>query len=302
MEQLFTENFSLIVAHTFKNKAKPAVLEQAPRCNLAPFGVYGVMNSQNLLAFLLALLSVPVLRAEPIAVRNVEGSLQGFLVLRTTDGKTIASGNLTQTIQGNRVAMHLVFRFRDGSLQDETATFTQEGSFRLINDHLIQKGAKFPKPLDLQIDAASGNVIVRYQEKGQDKVESEHMDLPDDLANGVIFDELKNIAPDAKDVKVSWLAATPKPRIVKLSITSVGGETFSVAGRPNKSTKFNIKVEIGGVAGVVAPWLGKQPSDMRFWIANGPVPALVKLEGALYFGGPIWRIEMASPVWSRTSR
>jgi hypothetical protein len=260
------------------------------------------MDSQKLLAFLLALLSIPVLRAEPIAVRNLEGSLQGFLVLRTTDGKTIASGNLTQTIQGNRVAMHLAFRFRDGSLDEETATFSQEGSFRLINDHLIQKGPKFPKPLDVQIDAVSGNVTVRYQDKGQDKVLTEHMDLPDDLANGAIFNEIKNIAPDAKDVKVSWLAATPKPRIVKLAITSVGGETFSVAGRPNKSTVFNMKVEIGGIAGVVAPWVGKQPADMRVWIANGPVPALVKWEGELYFGGPIWRIEMTSPVWSRTSR
>ncbi len=251
---------------------------------------------------MLALTSISFLRAEPIAVHNVEGSLQGFLVLRTTDGKTIASGNLSQTIHGKRVEMHLVFRFRDGSLQDETATFTQEGSFRLINDHLIQKGPKFPKPLDVQTDAASGTVTVHYKDKGQDKVETEHMDLPDDLANGVIFDEIKNISPDAKDVKVSWLAATPKPRIVKLAITSVGGETFSVAGRPDKSTVFNIKVEIGGVAGVVAPWLGKQPADMKVWIANGPAPAFVKWEGALYFGGPIWRIEMTSPVWSRTSR
>jgi hypothetical protein len=260
------------------------------------------MNSQKLLACLVALLSISVLRAESIAVRNIEGSLQGFLVLRTTDGKTIASGSLTQTVQGNRVALHLVFHFRDGSLHEETATFTQEGSFRLINEHLIQRGPKFPKPLDVQIDAVSGNVTVRYQDKGQDKTLTERMDLPDDLANGVIFDEIKNVAPDAKDVKVSWLAATPKPRIVKLSITAVGGETFSVAGRPNKSTVFNIKVEIGGVAGVVAPWLGKQPSDMRAWIASGPVPAFVKWEGALYFGGPIWRIEMTSPVWSRTSR
>jgi len=148
------------------------------------------MHFGKLRAFV-PLLLILFLRAEPIAVRNVEGSLQGFLVLRTTDGKTIASGNLTQTVQGNRVALHLVFRFRDGSLYDEMATFTQEGSFRLINDHLIQKGPKFPKPLDVQIDTASGTVTVHYQDKGQDKVETEQMDLPDDLANGVIFDECR---------------------------------------------------------------------------------------------------------------
>jgi len=239
-----------------------------------------------------ALLMIPVLGGEPVPVRFPEGSAQGFLVLRSIDGKTLASGNVTQVVHGNQVVLHVVFRFSDGSLYDETATFTQEGSFRVIDDHLIQKGPKFPKPLDVQMDAASGTVTVHYKDKGQEKVETERIDLPDDLANGIIFDE----------IKVSWLAATPKPRIVKLAITSIGAQTFSVAGRPNKSTLFDIKVEIGGVAGVVAPWVGKQPSDIRAWIASGPAPVIVKWEGALYFGGPVWRIEMTSPVWPRAAR
>jgi hypothetical protein len=40
MEELFTENFSLIVAHTPKNKAKLAVLQHVRRCKLDPFRVY----------------------------------------------------------------------------------------------------------------------------------------------------------------------------------------------------------------------------------------------------------------------
>lgn len=251
---------------------------------------------------LFALLMIPVLSGEPVVVRYPEGSAQGFLVLRNLDGKILASGNVTQVVHGNQVVLHVVFHFSDGSLYDETATFTQAGSFRVIDDHLIQKGPKFPKPLDVQIDAARGTVTVHYKDKGQDKVESERIDLPDDLANGIIFDEVKNVSMDAKDVKVSWLAATPKPRIVKLAITAIGAQTFLVAGRPNKSTLFDIKVEIGGVAGVVAPWVGKQPADMKAWIVSGPVPEIVKWEGALSFGGPIWRIEMTSPVWPRAAR
>jgi hypothetical protein len=261
------------------------------------------MNSEKLLAgALFSLLMIPVLGGDPLAVRYPEGSAQGFLVLRSMDGKTLASGNVTQVVHGNQVVLHMAFHFRDGSLEDETATFTQEGSFRLIDDHLIQKGPKFPKPLDVQIEAASGTVTVHYKDKGQDKVETERIDLPNDLANGVIFDEIKNVAVDAKDVKVSWLAATPKPRIVKLAISAIGAQTFSVAGRANKATLLNLKVEIGGVAGVVAPWIGKQPADMKAWIASGPAPEIVKWEGALYFGGPIWRIEMTSPVWPQASR
>jgi hypothetical protein len=248
------------------------------------------------------LLLIPVLRSEPVAVRYTEGSVQGFLVLRTLDGKTLASGNLTQVVQGNQVTLHLIFRFRDGSLDDETATFTQQGSFRLVSDHHIQKGPKFPKPLDIQIDAVKGAVTVRYQDKGQEKVDTEQMDLPDDLANGVIFDLIRNVGTDAKDLKMAWLGATPKPRLVKLSVSSAGEDTFSAGGRAYKATLFVIKVEIGGVAGVVAPLVGKQPADMKAWIAGGAVPLLVKFEGALYFGGPIWRIEMTSAVWRHAAR
>jgi hypothetical protein len=60
-----------------------------------------------------------------------------------------------------------------------------------------------------------------------------------------------------------------------------------------------IKVEIGGVAGVIAPLVGKQPPDSHVWILGGDSPAFVKAEQALYTGGPVWRIELASPAWPR---
>jgi len=58
-----------------------------------------------------------------------------------------------------------------------------------------------------------------------------------------------------------------------------------------------VKVEIGGLPGVIAPLIGKQPHDTAVWILPGEAPAFVKSEGPFYQGGPIWRIELASPVW-----
>jgi hypothetical protein len=71
----------------------------------------------------------------------------------------------------------------------------------------------------------------------------------------------------------------------------------SVSGR--KATHYVVKVEIGGMAGAMAELVGKQPPDTHVWILRGEAPAFVKLEGPLYLGGPTWRIELASPVWSR---
>ena len=59
-----------------------------------------------------------------------------------------------------------------------------------------------------------------------------------------------------------------------------------------------MKIEIGGLAGLVAPLFGKQPEDSHVWILGGEAPAFVKFEGPLAFGTPPWRIELASPVWN----
>jgi hypothetical protein len=39
-----------------------------------------------------------------------------------------------------------VFRFKDGSRHDETAVFSERQQFRLVRDHLIQKGRVVSAP------------------------------------------------------------------------------------------------------------------------------------------------------------
>jgi len=245
-----------------------------------------------------ALLPPGTLSAAPVAVRHTEGLVHGFLVLRTLEGDTLADGDLIQVAHGDRVTNHLMFSFRDGSVRDETAIFSQRGNFRLLNYHLVQKGPAFQRPMEVLVDNATGQVRVRYtDEDAKEKVISDRLELPPDVANGMIFTLLKNVRPDGPPTAVSMVAATPKPRLVKLVVTPRGEEPFSIGGSRRKAIHYVIKVEIGGVAGVVAPLLGKQPPDIHVWILGGEAPAFVKSEGPLYLGGPIWRIELTSPVW-----
>ena len=209
----------------------------------------------------------------------------------------LASGDQIKTIHEGRVSSRLIFRFKDGSIGDETVVFSQRDHFRVISDRHIQRGPTFPKPMDVLINTSTGEVTVRYKEKGQEKTETDHLDLPSDLANGIIPDIIENISPRTKKTKVSYLAATPKPRLVKLSIMPQGEDTFSVAGTPHKAIRFIVKVELGGITGIIAPLVGKQPANTNIWISAGEVPAFVKSEGQSYDDGPIWRTEMASPVW-----
>src|ERR1700730_6649126 len=191
-----------------------------------------------------------LLRAEPVTVRYAEGGVHGFLVLRTLDGTSIADGDLIQVARGARVTSRMVFHFKDGSVHDETAVFSQELQFRLISDHLVQKGPVFPLPLDMSIDGASGQIIVRYtSEHGEQKQESERLTLPPDLANGLVPTLLKNVSPDALPKSFSMIVATPKPRLVKLAISSEGQEPFSTGGAGREATEYILKGEIGGGRG-----------------------------------------------------
>jgi hypothetical protein len=240
--------------------------------------------------------SVP--SAEPVVVRHVEGLVHGFLSLRAPEGAVLANGDLIQDARGDRVTSRLVFHFKDGSLQDETTVFSQRGHFQLISDHLVQKGPAFERPLDMMIDRPTGHVVVRYKnEHGEEKVEDEHMILPPDLANGLISTLLKNVRRDALPPSVSLVAATPKPRLVKVTIAVAGTEPFSVAGSARKATHYVLKVEIGGIAGLVAPLVGKQPPDSHVWILEGEAPAFVRSQAPTFMGGPVWQTDLVSPVF-----
>jgi hypothetical protein len=239
--------------------------------------------------------------AEPVDVRYTEGSLHGFLALHAADGKVAADGDAIQSVRGDQVTTHLVFHFRDGSLQDETTVYSQRRQFQLVSYRLAQKGPTFPRPLEMSVDGRTGKVSVRYtNEQGEQKVESEHVDVPPDLANGMIFTLLKNVRADALPKSVSVIAATPKPRLVKLMITSAGQEPFSIAGSRRQATHYVLKVELGGIAGVLAPVVGKKPPDSHVWIFPREVPAFVKAEQPFYSGSPLWRIELAGPAWPPT--
>jgi hypothetical protein len=240
----------------------------------------------------------PRASAEPIPARHVEGTVHGFLALRSKEGRVLGVGDLFQVVRGDRVTSRLVFHFKDGSVDEETTVFSQRGNFQLITDHHIQKGPSFPQPMDLSIDVPSGQVTVRSTGKdGKEKVESEHLDLPPDLVNGLILSISKNILPETPETKVSMVVLAPKPRLVKVAISPQGEEPFSLVGSHRKAMRFLLKIELGGIVGMVAPLIGKAPPEIHIWIIGGQAPAFVREEGPFFQGGPTWTVQLTSPAW-----
>ena len=247
----------------------------------------------------LAILLTPSADAQStVDVRFTEGLVRGFLVVRALDGNVLAHGDLAQVPHGEKVTTRLVLRFKDGSTHDETVDFSQRNSFQVLNYRLVQKGPVFKVPIDMTIDRSTGKVRVRYtDEDGKEKVESERLELPPDLANGMIPVLLKNIPKGVKQTTVSMVAATPKPRLVTLVITPDGEAKFLAGGVSHEATQYRIRIQIGGILGMLAPLVGKQLQDSRAWVLAGDAPVFVRMEGPLFVGGPSWQIEPASPEW-----
>ncbi len=235
--------------------------------------------------------------ADQVPVLFPEGSLHGFLQLSAPDGRVIAGGDLMEVAKGDRVTTRLVFRFKDGSIDDERSTYLQRGHLQLLDDRHIQRGPSFDHPIDVAFDVASGTVTTRTGQAGHETAKTEHMELPADLANGMMLMVLKNVSPTRPATTVSYLAATPKPRLIHMVITRVGEAGFVVGGVRHAATRYMVKPVLGGVEGLLAPVMGMQPKETVVWMSGGEVPAFARLEGPTFLGGPRWTVEMSRPSW-----
>jgi hypothetical protein len=248
----------------------------------------------------LALLAFPV-NADPVTVRHIRGYIHGFVVLKDLDNKILASGDVTQIPAGNRLTTISTLHFKDGSLYQETSVFSQRRVFQLISYKEVEKGPAFKTQETLTLDTSTGNVSVEYTDKdGKVKTIADRLSLPPDLANGIITTLLCDVDPKA-ETTLSMLVTTPKPRVVKLKISASEQDSFSIAGLVAKATHYIIKIDIGGVTGVAAKVVGKQPPPIHVWVAAGNGPVFLRSEGPLYEDGPIWRVELASPIWPKDS-
>lgn len=252
----------------------------------------------GLLVLVTALLSHRSLAAAPVPVRYAEGSLHGFLVLSTSQEVLLASGDLLQVVRDGEVKSRLVFRFKDGSVLDETVVFTQRNVFTMQSYRLVQRGPVFPEDSEISLERASGkyHVKTRARNSGRERVLDGTLDLPFDVYNGMVLTVLKNLSGGAVET-VHMVAFTPAPKLIRLEMAPAGEQRILVGGTEKTATRYVLKPILGTWLTLFASLLGRMPPDNHAWIVTADVPAFVKFEGPLYMNGPAWRIELTSPRW-----
>lgn len=246
-----------------------------------------------------ATLSVCItVHAQPVVVRFTEGTMYGFLVLRSGNDETIAQGEFLQLAYRDRVDSRLVLNFKDGSLYDEKVSFSQQRVFTLLSYQLIQRGPSFPDTLEASLDRKTGEYQVRTRSgiDGPEELIAGQLELPPDVYNGMIVTVLRNLTRGETET-VQFVAFMPKPKLIELELLPVADETVLVGDQSKQAIQYVLKPQVGSLVHFFGSLLGKLPSDFRyhFWILSEGVPAFVRFDGPLYLNGPIWRLELLSP-------
>jgi hypothetical protein len=252
-------------------------------------GVPAMMRATTGSALLVsALLWCAAASAEPVAVRYTEGVTRGFPVMRSVKGEKLAQGDFVQVARGDRVESRMVFKFKDGSVYDETVVFSQSDVFVLQSYRLVQRGPSFPESMDAFVDRESGRYTVRYKadEESPEEVVAGTFEMPTDTYNGLLTTLMKNL-PTGESRTVQIIAFTPKPRLVKMLLAPTVQDAVMVGEAAMTATRFMIKPQLGLFASLLVADL----PDVKCWIVEGAAPAFLKFEGPLYFMGPVWRIE-----------
>lgn len=252
-----------------------------------------------LLGLATALLLWPrLLVAAPIPVRFPEGLTHGFLVLGTVDGVFLASGDLLQVVRGGRVESRMVFRFKDGSVFDETVVFTQQRVFTMRSYQLVQRGPAFPEDTEISLQRATGKYRVKTKDRkdGREEVLDGKLDLPSDVYNGMVLTVAKNLRKGVSET-VRIVAFTPKPLLIPLKLSPAGEQKVLVGDLAKTATHYVFAPQPGMWLTFFASLLGRMPPDYHVWIVTDELPAFVRFDGPLYTNGPVWRIELTSPRW-----
>lgn len=235
-----------------------------------------------------AVLTSTLASAEPVAVRYTEGLTRGFPVLRSVKGEKLAQGDYVQVAKGDRVESRMTFRFKDGSLYDETLVYSQRDVFTLESYRIVQRGPAFAESLDASISRETGRYTVRYKadEDSAEEVMTGKFEMADDTYNGLLSTLMKNL-PTGESRTVQIIAFTPKPRLVKMLLMPTTQDAVMVGDTAMTATRYLIKPQLGLFASLLVSDL----PDVKCWIVGGEAPAFLKFEGPLYFMGPIWRID-----------
>jgi len=262
----------------------------------------GVMRAH---AFLLGLLAASCgspssihTSAEPGSVEietgseNLEGVARGFPAMRDLAGKTLAAGEFTQRLEGDRLHVRIRYDFGPDRWVEETAVIRQRP--KLVQERWSwteSRGGLVHRRFE--IDFLEG--LATAEKRHGDEVR--RWSEPVDAAPGVAFAGsawalairgLRDRLLAGETIALRTVGFTPAPKAATVEITHDGVDRLPISGRSLLGDRFRIHPRI--------PWIARafvDVPDSRIWLTSPAPAAFLRFEGPLAEpDDPIVRVDL----------
>jgi hypothetical protein len=241
--------------------------------------------------------------AGPAAATPLEGVAHTLLELRGPAGARIATGELAQWPEGERVTAQTRFRFGDGSTHEETAVFVAAPRPRLESYALRQAGPRFGGELEARFDRTSGRHSWRRTATGREPESGAgEIEIPDDAANGILFQALRHALMNGEEPSVSWVVFRPAPMVLRFGVTREAGAPVVVLGEERPTVHYVMRPALPFPLNWGATLAGVEPPELHVWMLPGPAPSFLRFAGPLMAGGPAWTIAPMAPRFAAPPR
>lgn len=227
--------------------------------------------------------------AEPA---GFEGDAHGFPALRDLDGKTLADGEFTQWLDGERLHARIHYDFGGAHEVQESYVIRQEPllvqeqwSWTETRDGIVQRR--------FAVDFLTGTATAEKLVEGEAKTWSEHVDLEPGTAFAgaawaLAIKRVRTRLLRGEKLKFQTVGFTPQPRGATVEISYSGACEVPLSGRVLQADQFRIHAKL--------LWIVKafvDVPDSQIWLAHKPPAAFLRFEGPLAEpGDPLVRVDL----------
>lgn len=254
-------------------------------------------QNSPVLALAVVAIAAFLLLAKPAAsvkVTSFAAALHGFPALRDMSGKILADGEFAQWLEGERLHVKLIYRFKDNREIEEKAEFRQRPE--LIQEKWSWREVKDGKLFrSFAADFGSGQATAENGEGRGHKRWSEKLKVESGRTFAgfgfvLAIMNLREGLIAGKKVDLAAIAFIPEPRAVSVEISHAGSDQMRMADRHLKGDRFVIHPKIPRIVKlfIAAP-------DTHIWLTTPAPSGFLRMEGPLVEpSDPVIRIDLLS--------
>jgi hypothetical protein len=211
---------------------------------------------------------------------GLEGVARGFPALRTLAGKTLADGEFTQSLDGDRLHVKIRYDFSPTHWVEERSVIRQEPTLGQERWSWVEmREGRVERRFE--VDFLSGNATAEKREKGELHRWAEHLDVEPGrsfagVAWALAIRGVRTRLLAGEKIEFQTVGFTPKPRAATVEISHAGLDHLPMSGRILAGDRFVIHPKIPWIIDVFV-----DVPDSQVWLTNPPPAAFLRFEGPL---------------------